>query len=173
MAAENQFSRSKNSQRSVDPPYSRQCSTGRAYSKGFYAFSRLRQWCWFSAGLVLGILIDVRVSLIEVDKRKAAFLRQVKHAVDVPNIEIINQRIENASITADVTTARALAPLAKLLELSELVTQRDGCRIFLKGREYENEISEARSTWNFDVTSIPSRTDATARILKITEASRV
>ena len=63
-------------------------------------------------GLVIGILMDVPVSLIEVDKRKAAFLRQVKQAVDASNVGIINQRIENVSITADVITARALAPLA-------------------------------------------------------------
>jgi 16S rRNA (guanine527-N7)-methyltransferase len=44
--------------------------------------------------------------------------------------------------------------------------------VFPKGRDADREIAEARQTWAFDCRKVPSRTDADASILIITELRR-
>ena len=69
-------------------------------------------------GLILAILGVPNVTLVEADRRKAVFLREAARVTGCTAVEIICERIEKLSISADVITARALAPLAKLLGLA-------------------------------------------------------
>jgi 16S rRNA (guanine527-N7)-methyltransferase len=122
-------------------------------------------------GLVVAILLAERggqVTLIESDSRKAAFLREVARQTGAP-VDILCERIEKGATQAkvDVITARALAPLPRLLDLSAPYFSSDTVGLFLKGREVPSEIEAARRRWQFSVKLHPSLTDPDARIVVV------
>jgi 16S rRNA (guanine527-N7)-methyltransferase len=125
-------------------------------------------------GLVLALLLAERggatVTLVESDSRKAAFLREVARQTGAP-VDILSIRIEtlptHASLdTVDVVTARALAPLPRLLELAAPVLGADTVGLFLKGREAAAELAAARAAGSpgFAIALAPSVTDPAGRI---------
>jgi 16S rRNA (guanine527-N7)-methyltransferase len=124
-------------------------------------------------GLVLAILgAEAGVSrhiLVESDNRKAAFLREVARETGVI-VDILCMRIENAETRAklkavDCVTARALAPLPRLLEIAAPYFSNSTLGLFLKGREVAAEIEEAARSWHFDFELKPSMTDEDARVV--------
>ncbi len=119
-------------------------------------------------GIVAAILNpSTSTTLIESDLRKATFLRTCIHTLDL-NAHAISERIETAPpLGADVISARALAPLPKLLGYVDRHLSPDGTAILPKGKNFEQELAEARKTWSFDCTLIPSITDPGATILRI------
>jgi 16S rRNA (guanine527-N7)-methyltransferase len=64
-----------------------------------------------------------------------------------------------------VITARALAPLPKLLGLVLPFFSPQTTALFHKGREAQAEVDEARRHFDFDWALAPSLTDAEARIV--------
>jgi 16S rRNA (guanine527-N7)-methyltransferase len=112
-----------------------------------------------------------RVTLIESDSRKAAFLGEVARRTGAP-VDIRPERIEKAATQAkvgpvDVITARALAPLPRLLELAAPAFSDHTVGLFLKGREAEGEVAAARERWAFAGELQPSVTDGSGRIIVI------
>lgn len=82
---------------------------------------------------------------------------------------MINKRIENlGDIQFDCISARALADCNQLLTWAKPYIKSDTCCIFLKGKNWENEIQEAQQNWKFDYKQKPSITDNDAKILIIT-----
>lgn len=123
-------------------------------------------------GLVLAILTNVPVTLVEADERKCAFLAEAARSTGT-SVTILPRRIESASETvADVVTARALAPLPKLLDYAVKWLAPNGICLFLKGRGAAAELTEAEKTWKMRVASIPSQSDPDAMILRIDQISR-
>lgn len=103
-------------------------------------------------GVVLAIL-GWNVTCIESIGKKTNFLSALKTELDLPNLTIINDRIENFLSKTPVKagdfvfTARAFAPLIKILDY----THKTKCRLFLlKGREIESEIQTAKTKYKFD-----------------------
>jgi 16S rRNA (guanine527-N7)-methyltransferase len=127
-------------------------------------------------GLVLAILLkdrsQTRVHLVESLAKKCRFLAAVAEALDLP-AEVHNARAEDLSIAADVVTARAVAPLERLLGYARPYLSRGAIGLFLKGRSADDEIAAARQRWRFDVTAIPSRSDPAGRILKVERLDRI
>ena len=121
-------------------------------------------------GLILAIMRpELEVHLIELDSRKCAFLREAARATGARPI-IHNFRIEAvAPFSSDVVTARALAPLGKLLDLAVRFTPKQ-C-LFLKGEEAERELTESSKRWSMAVERIPSRSDPRGVILRLSEIS--
>ena len=126
-------------------------------------------------GLVLAVILHgkglQRVILVESDTRKAAFLREVARQTCVP-VEILSIRIEKAATQlkgaeVDVVTARALAPLDRLLALAAPLIGADTVGLFLKGRDAQAEIEAAGRHWSFEVSLVQSVTDANASIVAI------
>lgn len=119
-------------------------------------------------GLILGILGIPEVHLIEVDQRKAAFLREAARVTSTP-VTVHAARIESvAPFPADVLTARALAPLPQLLERSAPFVSEDTVCLFLKGRDLHDELTEARKTWIMRRTqTLASLADPTGYILRV------
>ena len=94
-------------------------------------------------GLVLAIF-GFNVTLIESDQRKSMFLKTVMRALSLENCTVMNQRIEDVDQKFDVVTARALAPLDKLFDLSyPLINQ--GKLLFLKGANWQDEIDQLKN----------------------------
>jgi 16S rRNA (guanine527-N7)-methyltransferase len=125
-------------------------------------------------GLVLAILLAerlpaARMTLVESDARKAAFLGEVARKTGLV-VEIRVERSEKAatqanSVSRDVITARALAPLPKLLGLVQPFFSPHTVALFPKGREAELEVEEARERFGFDFSLARSLTDDEARIV--------
>ncbi|NHN89121.1 16S rRNA (guanine(527)-N(7))-methyltransferase RsmG [Acetobacter conturbans] len=122
--------------------------------------------------LILAIAADADVTMVESDRRKAAFLREASRATGC-RAHVINQRIESVDLPpAPVVTARALANLSKLLTWTEKLVTPDGYALFLKGQHAADELTDAERDWHMTVTQIPSRT-AGGSILKISDIRRV
>ena len=128
-------------------------------------------------GLVVAILaqdknIGGETVLVESDKRKCVFLSTVKRELNL-NLTIINNRIESCDRQqADVISARALADLPSLLDLSFNHLSDDTTLIFSKGKSWKEELVAAEKTWNFSWEAVTSITDAKSVVLKIGELSR-
>ena len=128
-------------------------------------------------GMVLAILDgDRRVSLVEANGKRCAFLREVAEATGTA-VSVIEGRLEDGAVQARLApagsiVARACAPLVELLGLVFPVLESHTCCIFPKGRRYSSELEDARRRWDFRVEIVPSRTAAEARILRISDVER-
>ncbi len=110
---------------------------------------------------------DAEFVLIESDQRKCAFLRTAARELDLP-VTVIADRIEQAPPqAADVVSARALAALPALLPLIARHLKSDGHALVHKGRQAQQEITDAALAWSFALEDHPSITDPDARLLDI------
>lgn len=118
-------------------------------------------------GLILAILGGPQVHLIESDARKCAFLHEAARVTGA-KLTIHNKRIEAAPLLeADVVTARALAPLAQLLDHAVRFLKPAGKCVFLKGARQADELTDARKSWHMRVTERPSLSDPSGVILEV------
>ena len=129
-------------------------------------------------GIVIALITadtpnPVEMTLVESDRRKAAFLSTVSRETGVPMI-IQAARIEAvAPQNADTVSARALAPLVKLCSFAERHLAPHGAALFLKGGHYDAEIAEARRTWSFALDIRRSSTDPAGVVLIMKDLRRV
>jgi len=118
-------------------------------------------------GMVLSIMGVPEVHLVESNQRKAAFLREAAR-VSVGNVIVHATRIEALRpFSADVVTARALAPLPRLVAYAAPFVATGGICIFPRGRGVEKELTKVDEIWKMRLMRIPSRTDPYATILRI------
>ncbi|MCB8880877.1 16S rRNA (guanine(527)-N(7))-methyltransferase RsmG [Acidisoma cellulosilytica] len=118
-------------------------------------------------GIVLALASGIHFDLVESDLRKAAFLREAAGLTGAP-VTIHAARIEALTIPPSaLITARALAPLPKLLALAYPLLAPGGICLFPKGERAEAELQEAEEAWSMHIDSIPSRTAPQARLLLI------
>jgi 16S rRNA (guanine527-N7)-methyltransferase len=115
--------------------------------------------------------MPTRVTLIESDSRKCAFLREVARKTGI-TVDILSTRIEQAATQAkveppEVVSARALAPLDRLLGLAAPLFTPSTVGVFLKGRDAALEIETAAKAWTFAVEMVPSITETTGRVVVI------
>lgn len=121
-------------------------------------------------GLVIAAMRpDLRVTLIESDARKAAFLGEVGRRMGLENQpKIAISRIEAAPpAAADIVTARALAPMKQLLHWAQRHRKDTAICLFHKGKDWQAEVEEAKKEWDFSPEPIASVTDRDAVILRI------
>jgi 16S rRNA (guanine527-N7)-methyltransferase len=123
-------------------------------------------------GVVLAIFLKgepgAEIHLVDSMVKRCAFLKEVVEALALPAI-VHNERAEALPLKTDVVTARACAPLTRLLGFAAPSLRGRTRGLFLKGAEVETELAEARKSWRFKVTIHPSLSDARGRILEITE----
>lgn len=128
-------------------------------------------------GLVIAIMAmeagsPTEVVLVESDQRKSAFLRTVIRETGAP-ARVITGRIEDIkSLTADILSARALADLSGLLAFAQRHLAPNGTALFPKGVQWEKEVSNAQTQWNFDYEVVKSQTEDGPVILSVTGVSR-
>jgi 16S rRNA (guanine527-N7)-methyltransferase len=117
---------------------------------------------------VIGIIGDYKLHLVESDVRKCVFLKEVSRLVK-RDIHIHNQRIENIDVwESDVLTARALASVDKLLNITKDFRNKSKISLFLKGQNVVEEIEEAKKNWCFEYEKYQSSSNISGCILKIT-----
>jgi 16S rRNA (guanine527-N7)-methyltransferase len=119
-------------------------------------------------GLVLAILRpELSVTLFESIRKKCDFLRMAADRVGAP-IDIRNARIEDSEPQiVDVITARACAPLDRLLGYAQHFAGPNTMCLFLKGQNVEAELTETRNYWRMELTRHPSVSDPTGTILDV------
>lgn len=113
-----------------------------------------------------------QITLVESNGKKCNFLRTVIRELNLP-AKAVQTRIENfeppkAEERFDVITARAFAPLPKLLKYSLPFWSKNTLVIFPKGESWQNEVDAARKTYDFDLTTTASQTNENAKILTVT-----
>ncbi len=129
-------------------------------------------------GLVLACALAERegdvVHLVESRDRKAAFLRDAARRIGVPAV-VHRGRIEDVAShlpAVDIVTARALAPLPKLLGYLEPLIAKGAKALLMKGQDVETELTLAAKYWKIAVEIIPSKTDPSGRILIVSKLAR-
>jgi 16S rRNA (guanine527-N7)-methyltransferase len=122
--------------------------------------------------MVLAVAGYQNVHLVESDKRKAAFLREVARVTDA-KVSIHNCRIEEIELPkVDIFTSRACAPLDKLLNLIANKVPRETICLFHKGKNYSIEHDEASLNWQYDMMATPSIADSQGVIMKISNLQK-
>jgi len=133
----------------------------------------------FPGVVVACALADVpgtEVHLVESTGKKAAFLREAVQETGAPGA-VHAQRLEElmpelVKKPVDYVTARAVAPLPVLLELIAPLVKAGATAVLLKGRDLDQELTESTRRWHIEGDTVPSRTDAAARILVVRRLTR-
>ena len=113
------------------------------------------------------------VTMIESVGKKCAFLRAAIQDASLPAV-VRQSRVETApEVDAGFVTARAFAPLPKLLDYAAPWLSSGAMGYFHKGERWSEELTAARETWDFSCDAIPSRSGRAGVILKIWEVRRV
>ncbi len=129
-------------------------------------------------GLVIGCFMadqpDASVHLVESNGRKCAFLRTAARETGAP-VTVHQGRIEDVlpgwDKPTDVITARALASLPRLLEMTAALIGPDRPAAFFKGVDYRTEIAEAGRSFALDLIEYPSRVAEGSVILEVRRAA--
>ncbi len=126
-------------------------------------------------GLVLAFLLVERegasIDLVESNRKKASFLQAVIGQFGLP-ARVVARRIDDSYTLVsapEIVTARALAALPALLDLSAPWLTKGSRALFHKGRDYRAEVEESAHRWAFDLVEHPSMTDAHGVILEVTD----
>ncbi len=128
-------------------------------------------------GLIVACCLKGRpgasVTLVEANTKKAAFLREAIRAAGVP-ARVLAVRAETLAedpASYQVVTARAFAPMARIIEIAAPILQRGAMGLFLKGEGVEAELTEAAKRWRLDTQLIPSVSDPGGRIVRVDGAN--
>ena len=116
-----------------------------------------------------------KVHLVESIGKKATFLREAVQVTGAPAIVHalrIEDFVDNAPESIDVVTARALAPLPKLLALAYPLLKKGALGLFPKGQDVDAELTQAAKCWSIEATLTTSRTDPRSRIVDIHRAKK-
>jgi len=130
-------------------------------------------------GVVTAILLaddpDGHVHMIESNQRKVAFLRTAlretgsRGTVHPGRIESVAKEWAHGPV--DAVSARALASLDLLLQLSEPFTAGGARAVFHKGQDFQREVNEASARWQFDMVEKISLVDPMSRMLLLSDIS--
>lgn len=126
-------------------------------------------------GLVLGVMLKgadgAQVHLIESMAKRCRFLSEVAQELALP-VRVHNTRAEDVELAVDIVTARACAPLPRLLGYARPYLARGARGMFLKGQDVVSEIEEATKSWKFEYDLIPSLSDPSGRVLVVEGSAR-
>jgi 16S rRNA (guanine527-N7)-methyltransferase len=126
-------------------------------------------------GLVLATLLKgetgAKVHLVESQAKRCRFLEAAVDALALP-AEVHNARAEDLALKADIVTARAVAPLVRLLGFARPHLAKGATGLFLKSESVESEIAEARKAWRFTYDVSCSASDSRGRIVKVEGLAR-
>ncbi|PZQ65472.1 MAG: 16S rRNA (guanine(527)-N(7))-methyltransferase RsmG [Phenylobacterium zucineum] len=126
-------------------------------------------------GLVLACLFKGRegfhVHLVESMAKRCRFLSQVVAELDLP-ATVHNDRAENLKLSVDIVTARACAPLHRLLGYAQPYFRAGALGLFLKGQDVAAELEEATKYWDFEADTVPSQSDERGRIVRVRRLGR-
>lgn len=131
-------------------------------------------------GLIIACLLAERpgaaIHLVEATGKKARFLEDAASVIGLP-VRVFNVRIEDFKAGEgpyEVVTARALAPLLRILEHAKPILDRGAQGLFHKGADYDAELAAAKHALNggaFRADVLESLSDPRGRIIRIRKAA--
>ncbi len=119
-------------------------------------------------GIVIACLVAGSVRLVEPRRLRAEFLHKLCDSLRI-DASVFAGKAERLEGQFEVITARAVAPLARLLEISAHLSTRKTVWALPKGRSAERELVEARRSWQGAFHVEQSVTDVDSRIVVATE----
>lgn len=126
-------------------------------------------------GIVLAILGKDRpgfhVHLVDSLTKRCRFLSEVVDGLQLP-ATVHNSRAEDLSLSVDIVTARACAPMTRLLGYAQPYLKRGAQALFLKGQDVVAELEDAARTWDFEASVSPSLSDARGQIVRVRRLGR-
>lgn len=124
-------------------------------------------------GMVIGLLSERPIILVESRRKRFEFLQSLVDHFGLSHVRVHGGRLETlATRQVAVISARAFAPLSRLLPLAERFAARDTLWILPKGRGAKEELALIADTWHGKFDLCPSLTDDDAAILVATLVSR-
>ncbi len=126
-------------------------------------------------GLIIALLSDGPMTLIEPRRLRAEFLQRAVADLGLSlRVKVECASVQKVSGRFDLITARAVAPLGKLIGLAHHLSHACTIWVLPKGRHAKSELAEARRKWQCEARSEQSRTDPDSAILVLTnvEAKR-
>jgi 16S rRNA (guanine527-N7)-methyltransferase len=121
-------------------------------------------------GIVIASLVTGPVTLVEPRRLRAAFLEETVTALGLAGrVDVRCAKVEKITGSFDVITARAVAPLDRLLGMAHHLAHDATIWAVPKGRSANMELVEARRSWQCDARSEISCTDPEARILLLSK----
>lgn len=116
-------------------------------------------------GLIVATLHSGPVTLIEERRLRVDFLRRAAATLRI-EVEIVQARVERLPrCPFDVISARAFAPLGRLLEFGTGLSTTNSIWLLPKGRNAESELAALDSSWQGSFRLEPSVTDPEAQII--------
>jgi len=126
-------------------------------------------------GVVLAIfgkgVLGFHIDLIDSMAKRCKFLSEVVEALSLP-ATVHNARAENLDLTVEIVTARACAPLWRLLGYARPYLQAGATGLFLKGQDVVSEMQEAARYWEYEADVVPSKSDPRGRIVRVKRLGR-
>ena len=117
-------------------------------------------------GLVVAILSERPMLLVESRRRRCEFLRGVAADLDLTHVEVAEAPLERVEACAVATiSARAFAPLDRLIALSTRFSTESTRWLLPKGRNAVKELALLPQAWQRMFHVEQSRTDAESQIL--------
>ncbi len=124
-------------------------------------------------GIILAIAGYEKISLVDSNGKKINFIKKVCKKLNI-KANILLKRIENIQKKQyDFLICRALSPLNNLLFYSHKFLHSKTALVFLKGKNVNDEIDEAKKKWNFDNIILQSKSDSRGKILVIKNLSLI
>ena len=123
-------------------------------------------------GVVLSIIGYNHVTMVDSKIKKTNF---VEHALKLLNLKgvVVNSRLENLKKqNFDYITSRALSSLNNLFNYSLLFSNKNTTLVFLKGRNVNNEIIEAKKNFSFDFKIFQSKTSGDGNLITINKLKK-
>ncbi len=150
-----------------------------------HAPSRAEKWLDVGTGagfpgLVLAICgqdKNIQVDLVESNAKKCAFLREVARCTKAQVI-VHNCRIESIDSQAiqdmspDIVTARALAPLDQLLNLTEIPLKSGAVGVFPRGQDIEDDLTACAKYWKMRTEIVERKYGLPGKVLVVHECVR-
>ena len=121
-------------------------------------------------GIVIAALVTGPVTLVEPRRLRATFLEETVAASGLSDrVTTHLSKIENVRGRFDVITARAVAPLARLLGMGLHLAHSETIWALPKGKSAKSELAEAQRSWQCEARSEISCTDPHAAILVLSK----
>ena len=124
-------------------------------------------------GVILSIIGYHNILLVDSKLKKINFIREfaTENSIQIKTICTRVEKIKNQKF--DTIVCRAFAPLSKLLDYSLFFTKKNTSLLFLKGRNVNNEIKDAKKLFTFKYDLFPSKSKGDGFVLKINNFKRL
>ncbi len=124
-------------------------------------------------GIILAIIGYEKVTLVDSNGKKINFIKSACEKLNI-KANILLKRIEKIQKKQyDFLVCRALSRLNNLLSYSHKFLHHKTALVFLKGKNVNDEINEAKKKWKFDDIVLQSKSDARGKVLVIKNLSLI